>query len=411
MSALMVEEPPRSIPRYAEAALPPRALEALSGDLEQSILARVPMDERHDPLLARIVRRGLAAFLDHSGRPVAAAEQVAPLAVQLGSREASCGRSLEDRFTPALELVASTVAAHAPRLLERHPAKHATLQQVREDLTIFLDRLHQLARRGFEERRSLVRLSPAEAHHELRHLLFAPDDSPVDEHRVQVLLRGSGLQYGGGAAAVVAVGSTLQLDQQREGMLRGIDGRETVLSGSLADRLDRTVSQHRGTAVVGPIVEPSQLRSALLFTRRAARILATRPNRPAGLVQATDLLAEIVMQPDTFTGDLLVRKHCGPLVVQNPGRRLDLAELLLHWLESGKRAHDLAGDLLLPTPTLYHRLAKLREMYGAKLENEHDRVELALALRHALPGWREQVREQAENRRRKRERHARGRRS
>lgn len=388
VTTAMAEKPSSpELPSYGTDPLPPTSLRALTRDIERGILARLPDGERRDGLLTRIVHTGVAAFLANASHPVAAADQIAEVAADLGAREAACGRSLEDRFIGALDLVEETVRAHAPRLLGDHPAGKAAVVRAEADLAIFLDRLREHASRGHHDRLLLGRLTPEEALRSLRQHLFNAQAEP-DPRRLRQLARQAAMPLAHGVAVVIGVGAALpDALVDRGDVLGGSGSTEAVMAKDVALRINDELP---GTALVvrGPLVTIAELHESLALTRRAADLLRARGTAEQGIVEATDLLGDVALQTDDFTAQLLVDKHCGPLLELSLHRRLDLAELLLLWLESGRPVDHLAGDLHAPASTLHHRMEKLRAMYGDKLIDEHSRVELILALRHTLPRWR-----------------------
>ncbi|MBA3299308.1 MAG: helix-turn-helix domain-containing protein, partial [Thermoleophilaceae bacterium] len=58
---------------------------------------------------------------------------------------------------------------------------------------------------------------------------------------------------------------------------------------------------------------------------------------------------------------------------------------LLEWLRHRGRTELVAESLHVHPQTVRYRLARLRELYGERLENPDGRFELELALRSATP--------------------------
>ncbi|KAB2811334.1 PucR family transcriptional regulator [Pimelobacter simplex] len=143
-----------------------------------------------------------------------------------------------------------------------------------------------------------------------------------------------------------------------------------------------------GQVVVGPLTPWADLGDSLQLVWRATRLLSDGLAADDRLlVPCTEMLGHLLVAGNPLLTGLLVSKHLAVFDGVRALRRNDLALTLLRWLETAVPTNQLARDMGLPPQTLHSRLAKLREMFGAKLEDPPTRLELIVALRSVLPTW------------------------
>lgn len=143
-----------------------------------------------------------------------------------------------------------------------------------------------------------------------------------------------------------------------------------------------------GQVVVGPLTSWADLGESLQLLWRAARLLSDgRAVDDRLLVPCTEMLGPLLVAGNPLLTGLLASKHLAVFDGVRTARRNDLALTLLRWLETAGATNQLARDMGVPPQTLHSRLCKLREMFGAKLEDPPTRLELIVALRAVLPSW------------------------
>lgn len=152
-----------------------------------------------------------------------------------------------------------------------------------------------------------------------------------------------------------------------------VDGRDRAL-------LMRVL--HGRSAVVGP---PRPWTLARTSYQRAVRTLglvgaARTSGRP---VDTEEHLADLVVgaDPDAL-GDLRTAV-LAPLGGLRPGTALRLAETLRSWLLHQGRREAVAADLHVHAQTVRYRMAQVRELYGARLDDPRTVLDLVLALHGA----------------------------
>lgn len=143
-----------------------------------------------------------------------------------------------------------------------------------------------------------------------------------------------------------------------------------------------------GQVVVGPLTPWADLGDSLQLVWRATRLLSDGLAADDRLlVPCTEMLGPLLVAGNPLLTGMLVSKHLAVFDGIRTLRRNDLALTLLRWLETAVPTNQLARDMGLPPQTLHSRLSKLREMFGAKLEDPPTRLELIVALRSVLPSW------------------------
>ena len=373
--------------------LPDDRLDALTFNVQLAILGHIGAGAVHDDLLFEVISEAVGAFLMESGRPVKAAQRVSPLLRSIGSREAVIGRDADD-FAESFQIARVVILEELPGLLCDHLLTPAAALALRGDVLIFLDQLHTHAREGFDHAQSLARIPAALTSDTLYRSLFA-NGIPIDPVKFRTMATLAGLTMSNEAVPVITMGTAFPagfVDDSR--VIGGPDPHEAIVCSTVGEIALITLAAGADcdVLILGPAVLLHDLPRSLGLARRAAAMLNAGLLRPTGTVlRCADVLGDLVSFADPFVSHLLVRKHLGSLSVLAPERRLDLAELLLAWLESGTSVNKLARSMNLHTQTMHGRIRKLRELLGTALDDPDRRVELILALRAALPGWRHEV--------------------
>ena len=132
-----------------------------------------------------------------------------------------------------------------------------------------------------------------------------------------------------------------------------------------------------GVAIgLGPAVP---LTSAAQSWRWAA--LAMRTAAAGQVIHAETHLAELVLEasPDILAG--LRERALAPLMQETASSRARLEATLLSWLRHRGAQATVAAELAVHPQTVRYRLGRLRELFGADLENPDKRFALEIALR------------------------------
>ncbi|GAA0805535.1 helix-turn-helix domain-containing protein [Spirilliplanes yamanashiensis] len=133
-------------------------------------------------------------------------------------------------------------------------------------------------------------------------------------------------------------------------------------------------------AAVGPAVP---LRRARLSYRLSARALALQAEGalPGGVLHCADHLLDLLAGWEPGLAGLLADAALAPLAGLRPGPRRTLEQTLLAWLRADGQVVPAAEALGAHPQTVRYRLRRLRELFGAALDDPDARLALHLALR------------------------------
>jgi DNA-binding PucR family transcriptional regulator len=145
--------------------------------------------------------------------------------------------------------------------------------------------------------------------------------------------------------------------RSRPALLRTLDGRD---------------------AVVGPARPWAEVRHSYARTCRALQLrLAGEGPAP---VDTEQRLADLVLRADESALADLRSQALEPLAGLAPSAREKLTETLRAWLLHHGRRERIAEELFVHPQTVRYRMAQLRDLYGARLEDPRTVLDLTLAL-------------------------------
>ncbi|MET7418747.1 helix-turn-helix domain-containing protein [Dactylosporangium sp. NPDC005555] len=138
-------------------------------------------------------------------------------------------------------------------------------------------------------------------------------------------------------------------------------------------------------AAVGPEVELRRARISHRLSRRALQ-LQQAGLLPDGVAGCDEHLVTLLCVWEPGVADRLAARALAPLAAATPASREVLAETLLQWLRCQGQVIPTAEALHTHPQTVRYRLRKLREAYGARLDDPDERLALQLGLRHHRSG-------------------------
>jgi hypothetical protein len=141
--------------------------------------------------------------------------------------------------------------------------------------------------------------------------------------------------------------------------------------------LERAVSDAGALAGLGTTVEWPD--AALSFARASAALELADPGQP--LVVARERAGELLLRSDHRLAADLASDRLAPLAELPAGSRARLTETLRVWLEEQGRLGPTAERLGVHPQTARYRIGRLRELFGAGLDDPDARFWLELALR------------------------------
>jgi hypothetical protein len=144
--------------------------------------------------------------------------------------------------------------------------------------------------------------------------------------------------------------------------------------------IDRAIGDE--PAALGPTVALADAVRSLRWARLTLALAGEgRLAAAAGPVRAGDHLATLILLQDRELGQALVADCLAPLADLPPGERERLLATLAAWLAHQRHTPDVAAHLHVHPQTVRYRVAKLRELFGDRLDDPEGRFALELAVR------------------------------
>jgi sugar diacid utilization regulator len=157
----------------------------------------------------------------------------------------------------------------------------------------------------------------------------------------------------------------------------------------VAAQLAAAMGAQAAVGIGAAITRPALLEASVAEARRACRLARLRRDGRGGasageLATHTGLLAQ--QDPDLLEG--FWRALLDPLIEHDAARASELLSTLETFLRSGGRWAQTAELLHVHVNTLRHRLSRVEELTGRRIDDPDDRVDLHLALRarQRVPG-------------------------
>ncbi|MDG6109968.1 helix-turn-helix domain-containing protein [Dactylosporangium aurantiacum] len=132
-------------------------------------------------------------------------------------------------------------------------------------------------------------------------------------------------------------------------------------------------------AAVGPELELRRARTSHRLSRRALQ-LQQAGTLPDGVIGCDEHLVTLLTAWEPGVADRLAARALAPLAAATPASREVLAETLLAWLRCQGQVIATAEALHTHPQTVRYRLRKLRDAYGARLDDPDERLALHLGL-------------------------------
>lgn len=340
-------------------------------------------------ILKRSVRLALATFLDIAGDRAdggrtSLAEPALAAAYELGRGEAREGRTME-ALLAAYRVGARVAWEHQSEILVRHGAAAADVARFAQMVFAYIDELSGASVQGHRD--ELARSD--RVRRELLERLAA--GILAGEPTTELLLRAQRAAWSPPETiTVVAVRPTHAAQ-----VLQLLDPRTLWISGDVATDQpldDWSVllvpdGDHSRAAlfdllsgraaVVGP-ARPWD--DGAVSYRRVLHLLALGPVPDDRPVDTDDHLLELVLGADAPALLDLRERVLAPLDGERPVSRARLAETLRAWLIHQGRRDAVAAELQVHPQTVRYRMTRIRELFGARLDDPRARLELIVGL-------------------------------
>ena len=149
-------------------------------------------------------------------------------------------------------------------------------------------------------------------------------------------------------------------------------GRESDLRAAASDRV----------LTLGPVVTIEGLAGSWAEAARAHLLRASGSLHPAtGLLRSDESLVPLIIAAEAPRIDRIRHRRLAGLDSETPASRKRLETTLLAWLRNQGAVTKTAAEIGIHPQTVRYRLARLRELLGAQLDEPEARFELELALR------------------------------
>jgi len=414
------------------AALPAAAAEALRPELpgvaEEIIVAisdgvpeyALSLGGRFGEGLRMGVEQALRRFLDLIRRDDAGEGPARQIYVDLGRGELRAGRPLE-ALLAAYRLGARVAWRRLAAAGERAELEPRTLYLLAESIFAYIDELSAESVEGYAMEQAAVEGARQRRRRELAALLL--HDPPADATAVEAAALAAGWLLPQAVAAIYVEATDGSIDPDRlvawlgEGTIAAelapgvcalvpdpdAPGRRAQLEAAFADRLgalgpavpwrEARVSAARAHAALalareGSIPIPGTTsKSARGGTSPGGGSQAhggrstSRDTAAFGLIAATDHPVALLVNADRGLARDIAAAALAPLRGETTASRDRLAETLHAWLRHRGRTDAVAAALHVHPQTVRYRMGRLRELYGARLDDPDGRFELELALR------------------------------
>lgn len=344
----------------------------------------MPMEGRFGQGVRQGVTVALHRFLDLPGtRLPALSEDGKWVYENLGRGEVRSGRSLESLLA-AYRYGARVTLRAISRTVDVSQLAPDVILALGESLFAYIDEISAASAQGY----ALEQSERAGEHQRRRGELL------------EMILRGE--TESGVTRAAMALGWTLPevvvvatLPPSRLEGVRAALGPEVLVAergtevavvmpfGNSAARTKELNRALRGRlAIIGPPRPWQQAAESLhLAVSAGAHGLGDPAEGDEDPVWVADHLAELVVRAEPLATADLARRRLAPLDSLRPTARARLAETLLAWLRHQGQRAPIAAELFVHQQTVGYRVAQLKELFGAALDDPEARFELELVLR------------------------------
>jgi PucR C-terminal helix-turn-helix domain len=387
--APLAERPWEGLPPEVAEALRPE-LPALADEIVAAISAGVPDYAR--PLegpFGRALRTGveeaLSDFAASIENPEPARATARETYVDLGRGEMRAGRSL-DALLAAYRIGARVAWRRLAAAGERAGLRPATLYALAEAIFAYIDELSADSIEGYAREQAAAAGALQRRRQRLAALLVQED--AATPAAVEAAAADAGWALPRAVAALTVEGEDADRLAVRLGPDTLVASLPSLTLAVVPDpaapgRRRELVAALRGRrAVLGPTVG---WREAPLSFGRAHKVLQLMLE---GAVEPSDALAiadehqlELVLGGDRRLARDVAASALAPLAGETELSRERLGTTLEAWLRHRGRTEEVARALHVHPQTVRYRLARLRELFGERLDMPDGRFELELALR------------------------------
>jgi hypothetical protein len=384
----MSDQPWHELPPDIAAVLRPQ----IDGVADEIIAAVRTVPAYARPLegpFGRGIRAGVQEALHHLLAEIEAAGPVRRRDVyrELGRGEMRSGRSLEALLS-AYRVGARVAWRRFAALGVEAGLPPDTLYLLAESIFAYIDVLSAESAEGYALEQSAMASETQLRRRRLVQLLVR--EPPAEPESVEALAAEAGWTLPRTLAALVIAGPAREAAVPRmpaDAIAASVDELACVLvpdpdgPGRRAE-LERALSLAGAQAGLGVSVPWPQ--AAISFARARAALRLVGPAET--LVDARARAGDLLLAGDPELARELAQDRLAPLDGLTPAGRARLATTLEVWLAEQGRLGAVATRLGVHPQTARYRLARLRDLFGARLDDPDERFWLALALRVEASG-------------------------
>jgi hypothetical protein len=308
---------------------------------------------------------------------------------EIGRRQQQEGSDLT-RLLTAFQLGARIAWRHVAATALRLDFAPDNLAALADSVFVFVNQLSFSAAHGYLQEQIDDALARERRREELANLLLS---GTAGRDAIRSAALQAGWRIPGTAAVVVCIDGDHELTRNLVGRLEpgALPIRRGGLFGAIVPepsgpgrrlQLSRELTGLR--AVVGNPVPLTELPRSLEIARIAARLCKTGV-LAGDPVFADEHLDALIVWRDESLVTALREEMLAPLAGQTEAARARLTETLASWLRQFGDRQGVAQELRVHPQTVRYRMARLRALYGDRLDDPESRARLFLALEWPAP--------------------------
>jgi hypothetical protein len=379
-------------------ALPPEVADVLRPELPglaDEIVAELsrgvpdyarPLEGPFGQALRAGVEEALGRFTTFVGSPGADPDEGSEVYLNLGRGEMRAGRSL-DALLAAYRLGARVAWRRLAAAGERAGLSPRTLYTLAEAIFAYIDELSALSIEGYAREQSAAAGALQRRRQRLAALLV--QDPPPAAATVEAAAANAGWRLPRSLAVLVAetdegseAAERLAVRLGPEALVFHLPPLNVALVRAPARRNELEAAVRGRRAALGPEVSWQDAAVSFARAREVLRLAADGGIEAGGaLLLAESHRLSLLLGADRRLARDVAESALAPLESETELSRERLGSTLDAWLRHRGRTEAVAKALHVHPQTVRYRLARLRELFGSRLDDPDGRFELELALR------------------------------
>ncbi|MFD9889311.1 helix-turn-helix domain-containing protein [Amycolatopsis sp. NPDC059027] len=361
MARAILQEVQRAVPEYAQ-----------------------PLEGAFGQIITQGIRQAILHCLDSIGVGTVALDTWTTVFRNLGKVEFNEGRSL-DCLQTAYRVGGRVAWRHVSEFGQAIGSDADTLCTAAEAIFAYVDEISALSIEGYTAAQARAAGTRARRRRRLLELLLAdPPSSPQS-----IAAQAANAQWATPAEVTVVALERRQgphgpaAPDLHDDVLVDLEGAEPCLvTGDPGEHLKDLAERLPGwRAVIGPAVRLTDAPRSLLWARRTLRLVQRGVLPDVPITRCSDHLSTLWLLADEFLVRELCARSLAPFDDLTPKQRARLGETLLIWLQSRGSAPEIAKKLKVHPQTVRYRMHQLIDLFGDRLNNADDRLDMEIALR------------------------------